>query len=441
MNKAGPACSTGFPHGGEYPRLQHPGRHYGELKHLPIGPMLVENPLVARRRIDELEGLVISIRHKGILQPLIVGRAAAFRLARPDAQLPPGAEFVVVAGHRRYAAARLAGLATVPAIIRDDVVAKADNVVVSLVENVHRAKLVPLEEARMLAVLRDLGLTQREICERTGVSQGQVSKRLRLLDLPISLQDEIEEGSLTVIDALTVLQNLSDPAQQQRCVALSQQHSRSVRSVLRQLEREPAAPPRSPDPKPEPVAGSRNNAPTPHLAPVPSPAPPQVPDLELLKGPDVSALHAASAQARATACQLLVQRGLAGRFATELLMDLALDPPIARSADAVQAARMVAQRWTRSIPVKDIEREPTDAELACAELAAAGLAPSDLAGAIALAHREIDLKFAAPLNRPWRRSARRHISRLARWGVHEPSSYELARLEEPEEPNHHIESC
>lgn len=430
----------------------HLGRRYGVLKHVPVGPQLVENPITARRRIDDLEGLVVSIRHKGILQPLIVARSAAFRLARPDAALPIGAEFVLVAGHRRYAAARIAGLPTVPAIVRDDIFSKADNVVVALVENVHRAKLVPLEEARMLAVLRDLGLTQREICERTGISQGQISKRLRLLDLPIALQDDVEEGALTVIDALTVLQNVSDPAQQQRCVELSQTHGRSVRSILRQLERDPAGFAEE-QPEPNPVGDTWNNAELPTRQPtpisscggMPTPAttlrPVRAPDLELLKSPEVSSWHAAAAKARAAACQLLVQRGVAGRFANELLIDLALDPPIARSADAMREARLVAQRWARSMPAKDAETDPADDELSgAADLPAAGLPPRDLAAAIALAHREIDLKCAAPLNRPWRRAMRRHINRLARWGVHEPSAYELARLEEPEEPSRDIET-
>ena len=422
---------------------EHP---HGVFAAIPMGQHLVANPLFARRNLGDIHGLTASIRHRGILQPLIVARAPAFRLAHPDTELTAGTRFVLLAGHRRHAAARLVGLSRVPAIVRDDIVGRADIAVIALVENIHRAKLAPLEEARMLAVLRDLGVTQREICERSGISQGQVSKRLRLLDLPASLQDGVEDGDLTVVDALAVLHNLADPAEQQRCVAISRSQGRSVRGAIRQMGSRDTAPIRPIPTRRERMAGlvregpaiaASRTAPDVAIGRGRGERPPlgQVPDPDLLGSPDVVQWHASATELRTDACKALVSRGVSGRFAMELLVEFNLDPPVLRSAAAVREARLVAERWMRARMAMNPDVGPVrpggglDDTLPPCD----GLPPVELAAAIVLAHREIDLHSAAPVRRPWRRAARRHVRRLARWAGYEPSPYELAKLAEPED--------
>lgn len=212
-----------------------------EFVEVPLDERLADNPLSARHSLGELDGLEASIRTRGLLQPLIVARAEVFLLACPEASVDVEAEWILLAGHRRRAAACRAGIKTAIAIVRDDLVGSEDSAAVTLVENVHRAGLSSIDEARVLSVLRDLGLSQREISHQTGISQGQVSKRLQLLDLPTELQDSIDDGHLAVADALTMLHELSDPQDQLRALRLSQGGGRSLKHVLRQLQRDQAA--------------------------------------------------------------------------------------------------------------------------------------------------------------------------------------------------------
>ena len=155
-----------------------------ELRDLPV-ELIAPNPHQPRRHFDEeaLVGLSESLRERGVLQPVLV---------RPL----PGGTYELVAGERRWRAARLAGLETVPALVRthDD----AASIEVALIENMAREDLNPVEEARACAVLvEELSLTREEIGRRVGRSRVAVSNLLRLLDLPDEALELLESGALT----------------------------------------------------------------------------------------------------------------------------------------------------------------------------------------------------------------------------------------------------
>ncbi|HEU4975101.1 MAG TPA: ParB/RepB/Spo0J family partition protein [Baekduia sp.] len=155
-----------------------------ELRDLAV-ELIAPNPDQPRRSFDEqaLHALADSVREQGILQPVLV---------RPKA----GGRFELVAGERRWRAARLAGLESVPAIVqeRDD----ATTLEVALVENMAREDLNPVEEARAVAALvEELGLTREAVGKRVGRSRVAVSNLLRILDLPDEALALLESGDLT----------------------------------------------------------------------------------------------------------------------------------------------------------------------------------------------------------------------------------------------------
>jgi len=146
-----------------------------------------------RRRFDAeaTAGLADSVRAAGVLQPIVV---------RPRA----GGGYELIAGERRWRAARDAGLATVPALVReaDD----RDSLVLALVENVAREQLSPVEEARAYAVLLDeFELSLGEVAAKVGRSKPSVSNRLRLLELPADVLELVERGELSEGHARAVL--------------------------------------------------------------------------------------------------------------------------------------------------------------------------------------------------------------------------------------------
>jgi ParB family chromosome partitioning protein len=138
-----------------------------------------------RRSFDEeaLQALAESVRERGVLQPVLV---------RPKA----GGLYEIVAGERRWRAAKLAGLDTVPALVqdRDD----ATTLEIALVENMAREDLNPVEEARAVAALvEELGLTREAVGKRVGRSRVAISNLLRILDLPDEALAYLESGDLT----------------------------------------------------------------------------------------------------------------------------------------------------------------------------------------------------------------------------------------------------
>jgi ParB family chromosome partitioning protein len=163
-----------------------------ELAELPVDA-IHPNPRQPRRRFDHeaTSGLAESIRSQGVVQPVLV---------RPRAE----GGWELIAGERRWRAAREAGVATVPAVVRqaDD----RESLVLALVENVAREQLSPVEEARAYAALVDeFELSLGDVAERVGRSKPSVSNRLRMLELPDDVLGMVERGELSEGHARAVL--------------------------------------------------------------------------------------------------------------------------------------------------------------------------------------------------------------------------------------------
>src|SRR5437764_5651756 len=155
-----------------------------ELRQIPL-ELIVPNPRQPRSGFDDetLVALADSIRARGVLQPVLV---------RPL----PGGRFELIAGERRWRAAQLAELETIPAMVRhhDD----PASLEVALIENMAREDLNPVEEARACAALiEELGLTREEVGLRGGRGRVAISNLIRLLELPDEALELIERGELT----------------------------------------------------------------------------------------------------------------------------------------------------------------------------------------------------------------------------------------------------
>jgi ParB/RepB/Spo0J family partition protein len=204
------------------------------LRMVQVGEV-AEHPHNPRDGLGDLAELAASIKALGLRQPILVVPATAFRAAN-DAELPTHARWVVLAGHRRRAASELAGVSEIPAWVRADLSGGADAAETFLAENVHRRGLSPLEEARAMALLVDLGHSQRQIADRGGFAQSHVSKRLSLLRLPQPIQDALARDEITVGDALAIT---GVPAEDQLPVyELSLANRLPVTSAVSVLERE-----------------------------------------------------------------------------------------------------------------------------------------------------------------------------------------------------------
>lgn len=192
------------------------------------------NPVQPRRRFDEaaLQELTDSIRDRGVLQPLIL---------RPD---PSGEGYQIVAGERRWRAAQRAQLHEVPAIVRefDD----AQVLEIAIVENVQRADLTPLEEARSYARLsRDFGHTQEQVAKLVGKSRPHVANMMRLLALPEPVLEMIDNGLLTAGHG-RALANDPDPTSLAARIASEGLSVREAEALARKRKDAPPKAPASP---------------------------------------------------------------------------------------------------------------------------------------------------------------------------------------------------
>lgn len=156
-----------------------------ELKHLALD-RIIQNPDQPRKDfpIDQLEDLAGTYKIVGVAQPILV---------RPD-----GAKYIIISGERRWRAAGLAQLQTIPCIVRNDLTSKQESLT-RLIENVQRAELSPIETARYILHLKEEeGLTQEEIAISLGSrsNRSAISHYLRLLNLPTQVQEFIENGDL-----------------------------------------------------------------------------------------------------------------------------------------------------------------------------------------------------------------------------------------------------
>lgn len=143
-----------------------------------------------RFKAEELAELTDSIKQNGILQPLLVRRS--------------GDHYEIVAGERRYQAARAAGLTEVPVVIRE--ISDDDVFKLALIENLQRSDLTPLEEARgYRQLIKDKGLTQEELAKILSKSRSAITNTIRLLDLPKEVQEVVDEGNLSAGHARAIL--------------------------------------------------------------------------------------------------------------------------------------------------------------------------------------------------------------------------------------------
>jgi len=162
------------------------------LKPNPDQPRKIFSPEI-------LEELASSIRDKGVLQPILV------RPSQPDG------EFEIVAGERRWRAAQRAGLTAIPALVRT--LGDTEAFEIAIIENIQRADLNPIEEARAYSALMGrLQITQEDTAKRLGKSRSHVANTLRLMQLPPSVQEHLVAKRLTAGHARALL--TSDDAEQ-----------------------------------------------------------------------------------------------------------------------------------------------------------------------------------------------------------------------------------
>ncbi|MFB7891949.1 ParB/RepB/Spo0J family partition protein [Microbacterium sp. NPDC056044] len=203
---------------------------------------IVPNPRQPRTNFDpeHFAELVHSVREFGVLQPVVV-------------RLNEKGDYELIMGERRTRAAREAGLTSIPAIVRDT----ADEHLLrdALLENLHRSELNPLEEASAYQqLLEDFGITQEELATRIGRSRPQISNTIRLLKLPVPVQQRVAAGVLTAGHARAIL-SLEDATAMQRFADKIVNEDLSVRAAEAAAKLPDASPTRSPKPQ----AGSRRS--------------------------------------------------------------------------------------------------------------------------------------------------------------------------------------
>jgi ParB family chromosome partitioning protein len=191
-------------------------------RELPLGSM-VPNRAQPRTHFDEaaLAELAESLRQHGMVQPIVVRKV--------------GDQFEIIAGERRWRAARKAGLAMVPVVIKE--VPDDRLLEIALVENIQRQELNPIEEATAYWQLGEhLRLTQEQVADRVGKSRPQVANMLRLLRLPGELKAEVAHGRLSLGHA-KVLLGVTDPRLQEQLAFEVVAEQLSVRALEARIQR------------------------------------------------------------------------------------------------------------------------------------------------------------------------------------------------------------
>ena len=190
------------------------------------------NPQQPRRDFNEQElmELASSIREFGIIQPIVVTKI------EKETETGTQVEYQLIAGERRWRAAKIAGLERIPAVIRS-VNREQDRLELAIIENVQRANLNPIEAARAYAKLQDqFSLTQREIAVRIGKSRETIANVLRLLNLPTQLQEAVAKNTISESQARLLL-SISDPIQQQNLFEDILKSSLSVRELKSRIQK------------------------------------------------------------------------------------------------------------------------------------------------------------------------------------------------------------
>jgi ParB family chromosome partitioning protein len=190
----------------------------------PSGYLMVSLDKVERRQSqprqrfpeESIRELADSIRENGILQPLLVRRV--------------NGNFELVAGERRYRAAKVAGLQQVPAVIMNDLDDR-ESFRLALVENIQREDLTPIEEAEAYrSLIEDGNLTKEELASRIGKNRSTISNSLRLLALPDKIKDMLEAGQISSGHARSLL-SIEEESEQLRVAEMIAESNMSVRSI------------------------------------------------------------------------------------------------------------------------------------------------------------------------------------------------------------------
>jgi ParB family chromosome partitioning protein len=177
---------------------------------------------------DSLEDLARSIRAQGLVQPIVV---RPLREGRPQGET----RYEIIAGERRWRAAQMAGLATVPAVVRQ--IPDSAVIAQSLIENIQRENLNPLEEAQAIQrLLTEFQLTHQDAADAIGRSRTAVSNLLRLLELGGQTQTLLREGALEMGHARALLA-IADPRMQGEVASLVAKKELSVRETERLVKR------------------------------------------------------------------------------------------------------------------------------------------------------------------------------------------------------------
>ena len=177
------------------------------------------NPFQTRRRVreDALNELTDSIRATGVVQPIVL---------RPA----PNGRYQLVAGERRWMASKRAGKTTVPAIVRQ--ISNEQALEITIIENLQREDLNPIEQARAFERLsREFGLTQEQIATRTGKDRASIANFIRLLKLPMAVQDTLESGALSFGHGKVLLGLAAFPQQLEKATRQIVEKQLSVRQT------------------------------------------------------------------------------------------------------------------------------------------------------------------------------------------------------------------
>lgn len=186
---------------------------------VPIG-QLMPNPNQPRKNFDQaaLDDLALSIKNQGIISPIVVEKIS-------------DTSYSIVAGERRYRAAKQAGLAKVPVIVRS--FSEAQRLEVALIENIQRENLNAIEEAKAYAYLLDeTGITQEELARKVGKNRSTITNSLRLLSLTKEQQDDLLSGKLNAGQARALL-SVVNPADRTKLYETLKKKELSVRATER----------------------------------------------------------------------------------------------------------------------------------------------------------------------------------------------------------------
>ena len=195
---------------------------------LPLDEIDVSGEQPRQRFVDEtLAELAQSISSHGVLQPILVE--------------PVGSRYRIIAGERRFRAAQRAGLQRIPAVVRtstDD-----ERLTLALIENIQREDLTPMEEAQAYRRLLDVsGISQEELATRVGKHRSTIANSLRLLGLPVEVQNALADGTISAGHARALLM-IPDPDDRQRLFARIKQYSvreaEAYAARIRSRERKP----------------------------------------------------------------------------------------------------------------------------------------------------------------------------------------------------------